>query len=136
MLVNGKKYRTIWIDNRDKETVFTINQNKLPFRFEITKLKSSRDIIEAIKNMVVRGAPLIGAAGAYGVYLSLLEAKRKYKNSDGINKYQLERCELIISARPTAVNLKWAVSLTLEKVLKQKSISEKINSAFKLASLI
>ena len=136
MLVNGKKYRTIWTGNKDKEVVYAINQNKLPFRFEIVELKSSGGIIESIKNMVVRGAPLIGAAGAYGVYLSLLEAKRKYKKPDDINRYVLDRCRLITSARPTAVNLKWAVALTLDKVLKQKTVSDKINSAFKTASRI
>ena len=136
MLVNGKKYRTIWTVNANKEVVYAINQNKLPFRFEIVELKSSDSVIDAIKNMVVRGAPLIGAAGAYGVYLSLLEAKRKYRNSDDVNKYLADRCELITSARPTAVNLKWAVSLTLEKVLKQKTLQGKINTAFKTASII
>lgn len=136
MLVNGKKYRTIWAGNRNKEVVYAINQNKLPFRFEIVKLKSSKDIIDAIKNMVVRGAPLIGAVGAYAVYFSLLEAKRKYKNTDDINKYLDESCELITSARPTAVNLKWAVALTLEKVDKQKTLQGKINTAFKTAAQI
>jgi methylthioribose-1-phosphate isomerase len=133
MLVNGKKYRTIWAGNRNNEVMYAINQNKLPFRFEIVELKSSDGIIGAIKNMVVRGAPLIGAAGAYAVYFSLLEAKRKYKNPEDINKYLEEKCELITSARPTAVNLKWAVALTLEKVMKHKSLQEKINTALKTA---
>ncbi len=134
MLVNGIKYRTIWVSDRNKEVVYAINQNKLPFRFEIVELKSSNGIIDAIKNMVVRGAPLIGAAGAYAVYLSLLEAKKKYKKPEDVNKYLHDRCELITSARPTAVNLKWAVYKTLEQVLNQNNISDKINIAFKTAS--
>jgi methylthioribose-1-phosphate isomerase len=84
----------------------------------------------------VRGAPLIGAAGAYAVYFSLLEAKRRYKNPVDINKYLEEKCKLITSARPTAVNLKWAVALTLEKVDKQKTLQGKINTAFKTAAQI
>ena len=136
MLVNGKKYRTIWLNKQNKEVVCAINQNKLPFRFEIVNIKSSQGMFSAIKNMTVRGAPLIGAAGAYGVYLSLLEAKRKYKKPFDVDKYVLETCELINSARPTAVNLKWAVTKTLEKVLKQKTVSAKINSALNTASQI
>lgn len=134
MLVNGKKYRTIWTDNRNKDVVYAINQNKLPFKFEVVKIKSSRAAVIAIKNMIVRGAPLIGAAGAYGVYLSLLEAEKKYDKQEDVNKYVLDISRLIISARPTAVNLKWAVSKTLDNVLKQKTISAKIHSAFKTAS--
>ncbi len=136
MLVNGKKYRTIWLNKQNKEVVYAINQNMLPFRFEIAKIKSSKSMIEAIKNMTVRGAPLIGAAGAYGVYLSLLEADKKYQNSADVDKYVLETSELITSSRPTAVNLKWAVTISLEKVLKQKTISAKINSALNTASRI
>jgi methylthioribose-1-phosphate isomerase len=136
MLVNGKKYRTIWAGDRGKEVVFAINQNKLPFIFEIVELKSSVGIVDSIKNMVVRGAPLIGAAGAYAVYFSLLEAKRIYNNPGDINKYLKERCGFITSARPTAVNLKWAVDLTLEKVMSQKSLQGKINTAFKTAAEI
>lgn len=136
MLINGKKYRTIWVSKQNKEVVCAINQNMLPFRFEIAKIKSSQGMFDAIKNMTVRGAPLIGAAGAYGVYLSLLEAKRKYRKPDDVDKYVLETSELITSSRPTAVNLKWAVTLTLEKVLRQKTVSAKINSAYSTASRI
>ena len=136
MLVNGNKYRTIWTGKKGNGIVYAINQNKLPFRFEIAEFKSSKEIIDAIKNMVVRGAPLIGAAGAYAVYLTLLEAKRKYKYSYEIQEYLEERCELIKSARPTAVNLKWAVALTLEKVMKEKTLQGKISTAFNTASRI
>lgn len=136
MLVNGKKYWTIWTDSKHKGVVFAINQNKLPFRFEVVELKSSFSLIDAIKTMVVRGAPLIGAAGAYGVWFSLLEAKRKYKDPEDVNKYVVGRSEQIMSARPTAINLKWAVSKSIENVLKQKSISKKINASFKTAENI
>lgn len=136
MLVNGKKYRTIWTDGRNKDVVFAINQNKLPFRFEVVRLKSSGDVIDAIKNMVVRGAPLIGAAGAYGVYLALLGAKKKFKSAEDVNKFVSERCGLITSARPTAVNLMWAVDLILEKVTKQKTLQGKIDAALKTAEKI
>lgn len=136
MLINGKKYRTIWLSKQNKKIVCAVNQNLLPFKFEIAELKSSQNIYDAIKNMTVRGAPLIGAAGAYGVYLSLLEAGKKYKTPVDIDKYILEKCELISSARPTAVNLKWAVDKSLNKVLKHKTLSSKIISALNTASKI
>ncbi|MCI0474276.1 MAG: S-methyl-5-thioribose-1-phosphate isomerase [Ignavibacteria bacterium] len=136
MKVNGRKYRTIWPGPRTSETVFAIDQNKLPFRFEILMMNSSSDVINAIKDMAVRGAPLIGAAGAFGVYLSALEAKRKYSKTEDLDKYINERCAIIRDARPTAVNLKWAVSKTLGNVLKEKSAASKIVSAFKTANSI
>lgn len=136
MKVNGKNYRTIWPGPRNSETVFAINQNKLPFSFEILLLKSSSDVIKSIKDMAVRGAPLIGAAGAYGVYLSALEAKKKYSEKEDLDKYITERCALIQEARPTAVNLKWAVGKSLAKVRKEKSAACKIVSAFKTANRI
>ncbi|MCU0373121.1 MAG: S-methyl-5-thioribose-1-phosphate isomerase, partial [Ignavibacteria bacterium] len=134
MKVNGKNYRTIWPGPRNSETVFAIDQNKLPFSFEILMLNSSSDVINAIKDMAVRGAPLIGAAGAFGVYLSALEAKRKYSEKEDLDKYITERCALIQEARPTAVNLNWAVRKSLLNVLKEKSAACKIVSAFKTAN--
>jgi methylthioribose-1-phosphate isomerase len=136
MKVNGKHYRTIWSGPMNSGVVYTIDQNKLPFRFEIVKLKSSNEIIDAVKNMIVRGAPLIGTAGAYGVYLAVLEAKKKYTRREDIDKYVKEQCMLIAGSRPTAVNLNWAVTKTLDKVLIQKHVSGKITSAFKTASQI
>jgi len=136
MKVNGKKYRTIWPGPLNSGVVFAIDQNKLPFRFEIAMFKSSLDVISAIKNMAVRGAPLIGAAGAFGVYLALLEAKRKFKKPADADEYTADKCLQIADTRPTAVNLKWAVNKTLENVLKQHTISGKLISAFRTASRI
>ena len=71
MKVDGKDIRTIWLDDNDK-IVKIIYQRKLPHEFVIEDLNTVDDAITAIKDMYVRGAPLIGATGAYAVYLALL----------------------------------------------------------------
>ena len=70
MNINGKHYRTIWL-NDDGWSVEIIDQTKLPFVFETVTLRNLDDAARAIKSMQVRGAPLIGATAAYGVALAL-----------------------------------------------------------------
>ena len=98
MKINGKKYRTIWFEN---SVVKIIDQTKLPHKFVIKDLKKAQDAINSIKLMEVRGAPLIGATAAYGLVLSIIE-----KND---LSYLKKSSEDLIAARPTAINLKWAV---------------------------
>ena len=70
MKIEGKEYRTIWFENN---IVKIIDQTKLPHQFIIKELKTAKDAINAIKDMEVRGAPLIGATAAYGLVLAILE---------------------------------------------------------------
>ena len=70
MHINGKAFRTIWFQNN---IVKIIDQTKLPHQFIIKDLKTVKDSINAIKNMEVRGAPLIGATAAYGLVLAIVE---------------------------------------------------------------
>ncbi len=105
MNINGKAFRTIWFDNN---TVKIIDQTKLPHQFIIKDLKTIKDAILAIKNMEVRGAPLIGATAAYGLVLSILE-----KNDQSFLK---KSSEDLIKSRPTAINLKWAVDRMIKKL--------------------
>ncbi|TNE41346.1 MAG: S-methyl-5-thioribose-1-phosphate isomerase [Alphaproteobacteria bacterium] len=91
--------RTIWLDKTDSAIVHIIDQRKLPHVFETLAMTTAQDAIAAIADMAVRGAPLIGATGAYGVYLGLLESGEEFGSLIGRIK----------SARPTAVNLAWAV---------------------------
>ena len=94
-------WRTIWPDVRCK-FVEIIDQTKLPFAFEIVRIKNLTQMVHAIKTMQVRGAPLIGAAAAYGIALAMLE--------DDSDTNLHHAADLLINSRPTAVNLKWAVS--------------------------
>ena len=73
MHINGKAFRTIWFDEKD-QAVKIIDQTKLPHKFEVKNLKTVKDAINAIKTMEVRGAPLIGAAAAYGIVLAIMES--------------------------------------------------------------
>ena len=70
MKIEGKEYRTIWFENN---FVKIIDQTKLPHKFIIKELKTFDDAVNAIKNMEVRGAPLIGATAAYAIVLAIKE---------------------------------------------------------------
>ena len=105
MKIEGKEYRTIWFENN---VVKIIDQTKLPHKFIIKDLKTVKDAINAIKIMEVRGAPLIGATAAYGLVLSIIE------NND--QSSLKKSAENLINARPTAINLKWAVDRMINKL--------------------
>ena len=124
MKVNGKAFRTIWFDNN---IVKIIDQTKLPHQFIIKELKTVKDTILAIKNMEVRGAPLIGATAAYGMVLSIIE-----KNDQSFLK---KSSEDLIKSRPTAINLKWAVDRMMKKLSGVNS-EEILNIAIKEAKNI
>ncbi|MFN6133683.1 MAG: S-methyl-5-thioribose-1-phosphate isomerase, partial [Synechococcaceae cyanobacterium] len=72
MNINGSPWRTIGLEE-DGRSIWVIDQTQLPHRFETRRLHSSADATEAIASMVVRGAPLIGVTGAYGLMLALQE---------------------------------------------------------------
>jgi methylthioribose-1-phosphate isomerase len=100
MQVNGKNYQTIWVKPDNKMIIQVIDQRKLPFDFQIVDLRTPVDAYEAIKNMTVRGAPLVGVTGAYGIYLSLINSKEENWRAN-----MNESAGYLKSARPTAVNL-------------------------------
>ena len=105
MKVNGKHYHTIWIKEDDHSTVQIIDQRYLPHEFVIEDLQSVDDVAAAIKDMHVRGAPLIGVTAAFGMYFAALEAQGKLHFMKSIH----EAAEKLKATRPTAVNLAWAV---------------------------
>lgn len=112
MLINGKPYQTIWLDPSESSRIKYINQEVLPFEFRIEEMHSSTDSYEMIQRMKIRGAPLIGVTAALGIYLACLESKQQPDPQD----YIRERANLIRTARPTAVNLTWAVDRMLGKI--------------------
>jgi methylthioribose-1-phosphate isomerase len=99
MRIGGRHYRTIWLDG---DAVVVIDQTKLPFRFELKRLTSVADAADAIRTMVVRGAPLIGATAAYGIVLAL--------RADPSNGALDDAVRVLAATRPTAVNLHWALA--------------------------
>ena len=97
-------FRTIW--PTEDQYVEVIDQRKLPHEFVVVKLKTYRDAEVAIKDMIVRGAPLIGATAAYGIYL----AARELSEQQHTGRELLDRAFADLRAsRPTAVNLFWAL---------------------------
>ena len=74
MKINGVSYRTIWTEGDLPEEVFTFDQRLLPFELKKVVLRTSEDAALAIEQMLVRGAPLIGATAAFGFYLATREA--------------------------------------------------------------
>ena len=100
MKVDGIAYRTIWLA-ADGRTVEIIDQTRLPHAFVVARLTGLADAAHAIKAMIVRGAPLIGATAAYGVALAMAEDA----GDDGLTK----ACAVLLETRPTAVNLRWAL---------------------------
>lgn len=111
MIVDGKPYQSIWPDPTRPGSIHFINQNLLPFKFRVDTLSLSKQALEAIRSMKVRGAPLIGVTGAFGFYLACLEAEQR-KDAE---KYLDEQSKVLRSARPTAVNLSRAVDRLREK---------------------
>ena len=100
MRIKGRAYRTIWVA-ADGWSVEIIDQTRLPHRFETVRLETAADAARAIKTMQVRGAPLIGVTGAYGLCLSLRE--------DASDRALDQATEMLAAQRPTAINLRWAL---------------------------
>lgn len=130
MIINNQQYRTIWPNEAfgsNAKTVSVIDQSKLPHIFEVTQIDSLQQMISAIKTMQVRGAPLIGAAAAYGVALAMQQ--------DAGDSHLQDAATKLIQSRPTAVNLQWAVQRML-KVLLPLTESNRIQAAWNEAAII
>ena len=124
MNIDGKTVRPIWLDT-DQKTVKVIDQRQLPHRFVVADLTTVDEVIHAIKEMYVRGAPLIGATGAYGVMIATCNGEDA---ADSL-KFIRQECERLKAARPTAVNLDWGVNRVLNKVLAVETPEERIFEA-------
>ncbi len=107
MRIGENDWRTIWLENQG-QSIGLINQNHLPHNLVTCSINSCKEVADAISSMVVRGAPLIGVAGAYGLMLAL-----KDDPSDASLNMAFKQ---LASTRPTAVNLRWALQRILEKV--------------------
>ena len=106
------KIKTIqWVDNYSK----MVDQTVLPYEFKYVNITDGQQMYDAIKTMIVRGAPAIGVAGAHGVVLYAQELAKENLSRDEFIKQLLQKADYMASSRPTAVNLMWAVE-------KQKNI--------------
>jgi len=127
MRIGNKHYRAIWMDD-DPGVVRVIDQRFLPFEFKVVELHTAEDAYHAISDMIVRGAPLIGASAAFGLYLAAY-----CSGEDNWCEEVREAGASLKSARPTAVNLSYAVDLLMEKVECAGSRESMIKELFHLA---
>lgn len=129
MKIQGKQYQTIWLKDGNPKIVHVIDQRKLPFQFEIFELKTVEDAFFAIREMVIRGAPLIGITAAYGIYLAVLNFE-----AGDFEKYISVKAEHLKSSRPTAVNLAFAIDEMVEFILSHKSDSKLVQTVLQKAT--
>ena len=124
MKVDGRPYRSIWLD-QDGRTVVVIDQTRLPHSFGTRRLNTVEDAADAIRTMVVRGAPLIGATAAYGLALALADDPGDANLESAIT--------LLAGTRPTAVNLRWALE-DLGRRLRPLNAEDRAATAYRRAS--
>ncbi len=128
MNVNGKHYRTVWME---KSSVFLIEQNLLPFEFRIYEAKTHLDTCHAIKTMIVRGAGAIGATAGFAMAQAFIEAKK-----DIFWQYVEKAKKDIEATRPTAQNLFYATNRVFNAAKNSVNTESAVRSAVRAAQQI
>ena len=126
MKIDGKQMRTVWVES-DSASLGIIDQTLLPHRFATIRLATLDDVARAIATMQVRGAPLIGAAAAYGLWLAL--------RADASDEALDDACATLIATRPTAINLKWALD-EIQAAVRNRPRAERAEAALRRAGEI
>ena len=127
MNIDGTPFRSIWVDETDRWSVRIIDQTKLPWTLHIARLITLDEIAHAIRAMLVRGAPLIGACAAYGVALAM-RADASDPNLD-------HAVSVLAATRPTAINLRWALERMRQR-LAPLNPAERMQAAYAEAAVI
>jgi methylthioribose-1-phosphate isomerase len=126
MKVDGKAMRTIWLEP-DGWSLGIIDQTALPHRLITARLTSLEEAAHAIRAMLIRGAPLIGATAAYGICLAL----RRDASDEALDRAYA----VLIATRPTAINLKWALDEMMAAV-RNRPRAERNAAAYRRAAEI
>jgi methylthioribose-1-phosphate isomerase len=126
MKVQGKHIRSIWLEP-DGWSVSAIDQRRLPHHFAVERLTTCDAAADAIRSMLVRGAPLIGATAAYGMALAM--------QADGSDAALDDAYRTLMATRPTAINLKWALD-EMRSMLRPLSSSDRAAAAYSRAAEI
>src|SRR6185312_12381268 len=126
MKVDGKPMRTIWLEP-DGWSVGIIDQTALPHRLTTARLTTLDEAAHAIRAMLIRGAPLIGAAAAYGVCLAL----RQDASDESLDRAYAT----LLATRPTAINLKWALD-EMTAAVRNRSRADRTAVAYRRAAEI
>ena len=117
------KIKTIeWVDNKSR----MINQLLLPKKFELVDISTCKEMFYAIKDMIVRGAPAIGLAGAHGVALSAIEIAKTIQDKTLFLVELNKKADYLKSSRPTAVNLAWEIDKQMKLANESKNDVNKI----------
>jgi methylthioribose-1-phosphate isomerase len=127
MKIDGTPFRSIWVDETDHWSVRIIDQTKLPWALDMARITTMEAMAHAIRAMLVRGAPLIGAAAAYGVALAM--------RNDGSDANLKNAVAVLGGTRPTAINLRWALA-RMETRLKPLGGNARGDAAYREAALI
>jgi methylthioribose-1-phosphate isomerase len=126
MKVGGRHYRSIWLD-ANGWLVNAIDQRRLPHEFVVARLENCAEAAEAIRSMLVRGAPLIGATAAFGMALAMREDPSDAAIDRAYNA--------LIATRPTAINLRWALE-EMRAALRPLDPSARAGAAYARAGAI
>ena len=126
MKVDGRHFRSIWLE-ADGWSVGAIDQRRLPHEFIVARIENVDAAADAIRGMLVRGAPLIGATAAYGMALAM--------RADHSDAALDQAYRLLIATRPTAINLKWALD-EMQRVLRPLSPAARVAAAYARAGEI
>lgn len=132
MNIKGQHYHSIWVHPENETIIQIIDQRHLPHEFIIEDLSNVKEAADAIREMHVRGAPLIGATAAYGIYLASLEGKEKKHPI----KWMEKAATLLKETRPTAVNLAWAVDQQMTLIKNDNNWEVIVKKMFKNANTI
>jgi methylthioribose-1-phosphate isomerase len=127
MNIDGTPFRAIWLDETDGWSVRIIDQTKLPWAVDLLRLTAMEQVAHAIKAMLVRGAPLIGAAAAYGVALAM--------RADASDANLNNAVAVLGATRPTAINLRWGLARMAAR-LKPLGQSARAAAAYEEAAAI
>lgn len=132
MNINGKHHHTIWVNETNPALIQVFDQRYFPHKTEVFDVVSTNEAAFAIKDMVVRGAPLIGVTAAYAMYLGCLEAKLQPRPQEYLKKV----AEKLNATRPTAVNLAWAITEMIKVIDGIEDADDRIGVALKRANEI
>ncbi|UCH63513.1 MAG: S-methyl-5-thioribose-1-phosphate isomerase [Fidelibacterota bacterium] len=124
MIINGQPYRTVWMDD---EAIKTIDQTLLPGRFEIVSLHDHHEVARSIESMIIRGAPAIGAMGAYGLAQAVSQLDRG--DLDEIESLK----QFFHATRPTAYDLTHALNTVFDKIAREADLPAMQQAAIKAA---
>ena len=125
MRIEGRDTRTIWLD--DDASVVVIDQRALPHRFSTKTWHTADDVAAGIADMTVRGAPLIGAAGGYGLALAMRQ--------DASDLSLAAAYETLVVARPTAVNLRWALDRVRARLMPLRAAERRVAAYAEAAAI-